>query len=86
MHPLQIKDLAGTFCELNEINQLALLEIAVLDIIKRNIVNTKNLYISSDFKINKTTLTADELKKLNLREIELVQGFWYYKSDLEGKE
>ena len=34
--------------------------------------------------INKTTLTKEELIKLNLTEIELIDGFWYYKSDLEG--
>ena len=84
MKQLQIKEFAGTFCELNDINYLALCEIAELDKIKRNIIDAKNLYISSDLMINKTTLTKEELIKLNLTEIELIDGYWYFKTDLEG--
>ena len=83
MKQLQIKEFAGTFCELNDINYLALSEILELDKI-RIILDAKNLYISSDLKINKTSLTAEELLKLNLREIELIDGLWYNKSTLEG--
>lgn len=86
MKPILVNNLSGTFCELNDKNFQALCSIAELDKVRRNIIiDAKNLYISSDLKINKTTLNREELIKLNLKEIELIDGFWYYKSDKGNK-
>ncbi len=76
MKPILVNNLAGTFCELNNTNYQALCYIAELDKIRRSIIiDSKFLYISSDFKINKTSLNREELLKLNLKEIELIDGF-----------
>lgn len=85
MKPVLVHCLSGTFCELNDKNFTALCFIAQLDKIRRNTIDAKNLYISSDLKINKTSLNREELIKLNLKEIELIDGYWYYKSDIEEK-
>ena len=83
MKALIKKQFTGKFCEYNEMNFTALSSEFKLGRIKRVLVEYKNLYITSDLMLEISSLTSEELKKLNLQEIELIDGLWYSKSDFK---
>ena len=83
MKALIRKQFTGKFCEFNEKNFTALSSEFKLGRIKRVLVEYKNLYITSDSMLEISSLTSDELKKLNLQEIELIDGLWYDKTEIE---
>ena len=83
MKALIRKQFTGKFCEFNEKNFTALSSEFELGRIKRVLVEYKNLYITSDSMLEISSLTSDELKKLNLQEIELIDGLWYDKTEIE---
>ena len=83
MKALLKKQFTGKFCEYNEMNFTALSSEFKLGRIKRVLVEYKNIYITSDSMLEISSLSSDELKKLNLQEIELIDGLWYSKSELK---
>ena len=83
MKALIRKQFTGKFCEYNEMNFTALSSEFKLGRIKRVLVEYKNIYITSDLMLEISSLTTEELKKLNLQEIELIDGLWYSKSELK---
>jgi hypothetical protein len=83
MKPIRKEELCGRFCEYNDKNFTALSSEFELGRIKRVLAEYKNLYITSDSMLEISSLTSEELKKLNLQEIELIDGLWYSKSDLK---
>ena len=83
MKALIKKQFTGKFCEYNEMNFTALSSEFKLGRIKRVLVEYKNIYITSDSMLEISSLSSDELKKLNLQEIELIDGLWYSKSELK---
>lgn len=83
MKPIMKKDFTGKFCEYNERNFITLSTEFKLGRIKRSLAEYKNFYIASDLMLAVTSLTSEELQKLNLREIELIDGLWYLKDDLQ---
>ena len=83
MKPIRKEEFSGKFCEYNENNFTALSSEFELGRIKRVLVEYKNLYITSDLMLEILSLTSEELKKLNLQEIELIDGLWYSKSDFK---
>ena len=83
MKALIKKQFTGKFCEYNEMNFTALSSEFKLGRIKRVLVEYKNIYITSDSMLEISSLSSDELKKLNLQGIELIDGLWYINSDLK---
>ena len=83
MKALIKKQFTGKFCEYNEMNFAALSSEFELGRIKRGIVEYRNLFITSDLMLEISSLSSDELKKLNLQEIELIDGLWYDKTEIE---
>ena len=83
MKALIRKQFTGKFCEYNEMNFTALSSEFELGRIKRVLAEYKNIYITSDLMLEISSLTTEELKKLNLQEIELIDGLWYSKSELK---
>lgn len=83
MNPIRKEELCGRFCEYNDKNFTALSSEFKIGKNKRTLRKTLNIYITSDLEVCFTYLTSNELKKLNLQEIKLIDGFWYFKSDLK---
>ena len=83
MKALIRKQFSGKFCEYNDNNFTALSSEFELGRIKRVIVEYRNLFITSDLMLEISSLSSDELKKLNLQEIELIDGLWYDKTEIE---
>ena len=83
MKALIRKQFSGKFCEYNDNNFTALSSEFELGRIKRGIVEYRNLFITSDSMLEISSLSSDELKKLNLQEIELIDGLWYDKTEIE---
>ena len=83
MKALIRKQFSGKFCEYNDNNFTALSSEFELGRIKRGIVEYRNLFITSDLMLEISSLSSDELKKLNLQEIELIDGLWYDKTEIE---
>ena len=83
MKPIRKEEFLGKFCEYNDNNFTALSSEFELGRIKRVIVEYRNLFITSDLMLEISSLSSDELKKLNLQEIELIDGLWYINSDLK---
>ena len=83
MKALIRKQFSGKFCEYNDNNFTALSSEFELGRIKRGIVEYRNLFITSDLMLEISSLSSDELKKLNLQEIELIDGLWYDKTQIE---
>lgn len=82
MKALIRKQFSGKFCEYNERNFSVLSTEFKLGENKRTLRKTLNIYITSELEICFTYLTKDELTKLNVQEIELIDGLWYLKTDL----
>lgn len=76
------EEFSGKFCEYNERNFITLSTEFKLGKNKRTLRKTLNIYITSELEICFTYLTKDELTKLNVQEIELIDGLWYLKTDL----
>lgn len=83
LRPLIISEFTGTFCKFNEENFNALCYLFKTDTFKLRSGEIKYLYITADLKVCCSYLGKKELKKLGLRQIKLVDGFWYFKSDLK---
>lgn len=77
------EEFPGKFCQHNDENFIALSKNFKLGKIKRFLVEYKNLYVTSDLTLELSSLTREELQKLNLQEIELIDGFWYNKNEIE---
>ena len=82
MKPIINEEFVGKYCEISDNNYLSLLEKFKLGKMKRPLLEYKNLFISSDLELNFTSLNSDELTKLNLKEIILIDGFWYLRDEL----
>lgn len=83
LKPITIDEFAGTFCKFNEVNSNALTSMFKLDSFKLRKGEIKYLFITKDLRISCTYLKKKTLKKLNLKQIKLIDGFWYFKSDLK---
>ena len=83
MKLIRKEEFLGKFCEFNEKNFTALSSEFELGRIKRVLVEYRNLFITSDLMLEISSLSSDELKKLNLQEIELIDGLWYDKTEIE---
>ena len=77
------EEFVGKYCEISDNNYLTLLEKFKLGKMKRPLLEYKNLFISSDLELQFTSLNSDELMKLNLKEITLIDGFWYLKESVD---
>lgn len=82
MKALLRKQFSGKFCEYNDKNFITLSTEFKLGKNKRTLRKTLNIYITSELEICFTYLTREELQKLKLQEIELIDGLWYLKTDL----
>lgn len=83
MKAIQSENFIGKFCEYNEDNFTALSTKFKSGKIKRCLREYKNIYVTSDLILEHTSLTSEELIKLNLQEIELIDGLWYLKNEIE---
>ena len=83
LKPITINEFSGTFCKYNDVNFQALVSIFKVDSFKLRKGEIKYLFITEDLKISCTYLNKKTLKKLNLKQIKLIDGFWYFKSDLK---
>lgn len=84
MQPLSKEEFVGKFCELSDVNFTALSKEFDIGRIKRGLSEYRNLYVTSDLHVEYTSLNTEELTRLKLREIEMIDGFWYDKSALEN--
>lgn len=84
MQPLSKQEFVGKFCKLSDENFTALSKEFDIGRIKRCLAEYRNIYVTSDLHIEYTSLNSEELTRLKLREIELIDGFWYNKSELEN--
>jgi hypothetical protein len=77
-------DFIATFCKATTTNLTSLQHMFDTDIQTFNHKNkTTFLYISKELKICSTTLNKKEVKRLGLKRIKLIDGFWYLKSELK---
>lgn len=83
MKAIKNNEFVGKFCEYNEDNFAELSNKFELGKIKRCLQEYKNLFVTSDLLLEYSSLTAEELKRLNLQEIELIDGLWYIKDEIE---
>lgn len=82
MKSLIREQFSGKFCRYNDKNFITLSTEFKLGKNKRTLRKTLNIYITSELEICFTYLTREELQKLKLQEIELIDGLWYLKTDL----
>lgn len=83
MKPITIDEFKGSFCKFTESNYNILSKLFEKDVFQLRKGEIKYMFITNDFKICCTYLSKRALKKLNLRQIKLIDGFWYFKSDLK---
>lgn len=83
MKAIKNNEFVGKFCLYNEENFAELSNKFKLGKIKRCLQEYKNLFVTSDLLLEYSSLTAEELKRLNLQEIELIDGLWYIKDEIE---
>lgn len=82
MKAIKNNEFVGKFCLYNGENFTELSNKFKLGKNKRPLVKL-NIYITSELEVCFTSLTSDELKRLNLQEIELIDGLWYIKDEIE---
>ena len=85
MQPLSKQEFVGKFCKLSDENFTAISKEFAIGRIKRGLSEYRNLYVTSDSHVEYTSLNVEELTRLKLREIELIDGFWYDKPDKYDK-
>ena len=83
LRPIMIGEFAGTFCKFNKENFTALDAVFPKETFRVQKGNIDYLYITEDLKVNCTYLKKKTLKKLGLKQIRLLDGFWYFKEDLK---
>lgn len=82
MKAIKNNEFVGKFCLYNSENFTELANKFKLGKNKRPLVKL-NIYITSELEVCFTSLTSEELKRLNLQEIELIDGLWYLKNEIE---
>lgn len=82
MKAIKNNEFVGKFCLYNSENFAELSNKFKLGKNKRPLVKL-NIYITSELEVCFTSLTSEELKRLNLQEIELIDGLWYIKDEIE---
>ena len=82
MKAIKNNEFVGKFCLYNGENFAELSNKFKLGKNKRPLVKL-NIYITSELEVCFTSLTSGELKRLNLQEIELIDGLWYIKDEIE---
>ena len=82
MKVIKNNEFVGKFCLYNSENFAELANKFKLGENKRPLVKLY-IYITSELEVCFTSLTSEELKRLNLQEIELIDGLWYLKNEIE---
>lgn len=83
MRFLTKNDFIATFCKATNLNLAALGSMFNLDEKFKFNKKTTYFYISKDLTICGTTLKKKDIKQLNLKQIKMIDGYWYLKSDLK---